>query len=421
MEQWNNVELTNMSKSKSYTLNHEYDDAERLNKENQLTSNGNAIGNGNGETNHNKQQNKVLEPGSEIKPTVHLEDVESLVRRLYGISINEVKELKAYDDRNYLILEDGNIKNPLIVSHCPHGYVLKILNSLDSKKVEFVDGQNQLLLYLAKQNVKCPRPIANAVGKYYSVEQLSGKSHVVRLFEFLPGKMFHEAQMSKNLLFQSGEFLAKLDRSLKNFTHTAYETHKSLWMLQSVPQLRDFIYAVEDQDRRTLCEEIIEAFESKVLSALETLDHQIIHGDYNEQNIVVSLAKNGLDWSVSGVIDFGDTSKSPLVFELGIALAYMMLQAKDLSSGGIFLAGFTSIQTISEQELGYLKYCVAARLAQSLIMSSYTHTLDPTNDYVLVTQAEGWRMIDELWRNNLETIDELWATTGHQYLTQSNK
>lgn len=44
----------------------------------------------------------------------------------------------------------SNVKNPLIVTHCPHGYVLKILNSLDSKKEDFVDAQNQMLLYLGK-------------------------------------------------------------------------------------------------------------------------------------------------------------------------------------------------------------------------------------------------------------------------------
>lgn len=38
----------------------------------------------------------------------------------------------------------------MIVSHCPLGYVLKILNALDSKKEDFIDAQNQLLLYLGE-------------------------------------------------------------------------------------------------------------------------------------------------------------------------------------------------------------------------------------------------------------------------------
>ncbi|XP_017094518.2 hydroxylysine kinase [Drosophila bipectinata] len=416
MEQWNNVELTNMSK-KSYTLNHAYDGAEKLNKENdQASSNGN-------DTTSDPQpgDRDLLQPGSDVRPKVESDDVESLLRRLYGITISEVKEIIAYDDRNFFVKEDSNVKNPLIVTHCQNGYVLKILNSLDSKKENFVDAQNQLLLFLGKHSVKCPRPIPNASGKYYSVERLNGNSNVVRLLEFIPGEIFHQVPATKHLLFRSGEYLARLDRALKNFTHEAYETHKTLWMLQSVPELRQFLYVVKDQERRLICEEVIDLFESKILSLLPTLEHQIIHGDYNEQNIIVEKAANQSDYHVTGVIDFGDTSKSPLLFEVGIALTYMMLQANDLATGGVFLAGYNSINPISSSDLGHLKYCVAARLVQSLVMGLYTHTLHPTNDYLLVTQEQGWTLLQTLWRDSLTEVDELWATTGHQYLTQSNK
>ncbi|EDW04088.1 hydroxylysine kinase [Drosophila grimshawi] len=431
MEQWNNVELTSITK-KSYTLNHVYDGAQKLNsgKANETTTTTPTTSTTttttsatNGKESAPAEGDGVLQPGSDIKPKIEPENVEPLVRRLYGITVSELKELNAYDDRNYWIQADCNVKNPLIVSHCPHGYVLKILNALDSKKEDFVDAQNQLLLYLAKQNVQCPRPIANARGSYYSVEQLSGNGHVVRLLEYIPGKMFHEVDVTKNLLYQSGEYLAKLDRALKSFTHKAYETHKTLWMLQSVPQLRDFLYVLEDHQRKALCEEIIDTFESKVLRLINLLELQIIHGDYNEQNILVNATNPDRpnSYRVTGVIDFGDTSRSPLIFELGIAMTYMMLQAKDLASGGIFLAGYTSVQSVNDVERGYLKYCVAARLAQSLIMGAYTHTLHPGNDYVLVTQAQGWTMLEQLWRDQLNTIDELWDTTAHQYLTQSTK
>lgn len=101
MEQWNNVELTNMSK-KSYTLNHAYDGAEKLNKENsQASSNGN-------EPTPDPQpgDSDLLQPGSDVRPKVESDDVESLLRRLYGITISEVKEIIAYDDRNFFVKED---------------------------------------------------------------------------------------------------------------------------------------------------------------------------------------------------------------------------------------------------------------------------------------------------------------------------
>ncbi|XP_022214801.2 hydroxylysine kinase [Drosophila obscura] len=420
MEQWNNVELTNMSK-KSYTLNHAYNMAEKLNKENAaaVTSNGN----GSNDSIPAKEQpeSSLLKPGSDVRPKVEPDDVESLLRRLYGITVSEVKEILAYDDRNFLIHEDSNVKNPLIVSHCPNGYVLKIMNSLDSKKEDVVDAQNQVMLYLSKKQIKCPRPIANASGKYYSVEKLSGTAHVVRLLEFVPGQIFREVPITKYLLFQSGEYLAKLDRTLKDFTHEAYVRHTTTWQLQNVPGVREFLFAVKDQEHKALCEEVIDAFESKVLSVVSTLEHQIIHGDFNESNIVIEPAPNQTDHNIKGVIDFGDASNSPLLFEVGIALTYMTLEANDLASGGIFLAGYTSIKPISSTELGYLKYCVAARLVQSLVMGLYTHSLHPTNDYLLSTQQDGWKLLETLWRESFESVDELWSTTGHQYLTQSNK
>ncbi|XP_001356896.2 hydroxylysine kinase [Drosophila pseudoobscura] len=425
MEQWNNVELTNMSK-KSYTLNHAYNMAEKLNKENNAAPTSNGSGSGSIKGNDSVQakdqtDSSVLKPGSDVRPKVEPEDVENLLRRLYGITVSEVKEILAYDDRNFLIHEDSNVKNPLIVSHCPHGYILKIMNSLDSKKEDVVDAQNQVMLYLSKQQIKCPRPIANASGKYYSVEKLNGTAHVVRLLEFLPGQIFRDVPITNYLLFQSGEYLAKLDRALKDFTHEAYETHTTTWMLQNVPAVREFLFAVKDQERKALCEEVIDAFESKVLSVVPTLDHQIIHGDFNESNIVIETAPNQTDHNIKGVIDFGDMSKSPLLFEIGIALTYMTLEAKDLASGGIFLAGYTSIKPVSSTELGYLKYCVAARLVQSLVLGLYTHSLHPTNDYLLSTQHEGWKLLEKLWKDSFDSVDELWSTTGHQYLTQSNK
>lgn len=109
MEQWNNVELTSITK-KSYTLNHDYDGAQKLTKVNEspnaTATNGNGSGNANGNGINPPDSSQVLQPGSDIKPKLQLEQVEPLVRRLYGITVSELKELKAYDDRNYLILED---------------------------------------------------------------------------------------------------------------------------------------------------------------------------------------------------------------------------------------------------------------------------------------------------------------------------
>lgn len=105
---WNNVELTNMSRRKSYTLNHEYDANAKFtynnNNEETIPKNSNQV---EATTqNGSASPSSTLQPGSDIKPKVDNEIVESLLRRLYGITIGEIKELISYDDRNYLVKED---------------------------------------------------------------------------------------------------------------------------------------------------------------------------------------------------------------------------------------------------------------------------------------------------------------------------
>ncbi|XP_067624635.1 hydroxylysine kinase [Eurosta solidaginis] len=421
MENWNNVELTSLRK-KSYTLNHEYDSVNKCIIPMKNSQEPSAV-KANDENISDANSSDLLQPGMNIKPNVGVEEAESLVRRLYGITANSTKLLNAYDDINYLIQPDWNIKNPIITTPWPHGYVLKILNAMDSKQLDFIEAQNELMIFLSKRDIVCSKPVENVNGKFCSSESINGVEHVVRLLVFVPGKMFHEVEKSNYLLYTSGEYLAKVNKAMKSYQNDAYETRKSNWMLEAVPELRSFLYALKDYERKELVEEIITSFEKNVLTLIDKLEKQIIHGDYNEQNIIVDKSKsspNG-EYTVKGIIDFGDTSKSPLIFEIGIALTYMMLQAKSLESGGYFLAGYTAIQPISKNERSLLKYCVAARLAQSLVMGIYTNMQDPTNEYVLVTQKDGWEMIEDLWRNNFTKIDDLWQQTADKYLTQSIK
>uniref|UniRef100_A0A1A9ZD01 Hydroxylysine kinase n=1 Tax=Glossina pallidipes TaxID=7398 RepID=A0A1A9ZD01_GLOPL len=340
---WNNVELSNISRRKSYTLNHDYDatskDSNNHNNSNKMQTNEEVI--------EPPPEAMTLKPGSSIKPKVTNDNVESLLRRLYGVTIGEIRELISYDDRNYFVKEDPNVKNPFILTHCTHGYVLKIRN----KKF-------------------------NVLGR---------------------------CQM------------------LTNFQHVAYESYQSTWQLQMVPKLRDFLFVLKDASRKLLVEEIIESFEKNILEKLNTFAMQIIHGDYNDQNIIVQLSDNGRDYKVVGVIDFGDTNKSPMLFEVGVGLTYMLLQAKNLESGGIFLAGFETIQPLMANEKHYLKYCVAARLAQTLVMGAYTYSIDTTNEYVLLTQEQGWKLIEELWCERFKEIDDIWENSANKYLTQSCK
>ena len=128
----------------------------------------------------------------------------------------------------------------------------------------------------------------------------------------------------------------------------------------------------------------------------------VIHGDFNEQNVIVRRDSESTSVAVVGVIDFGDSEHGPYVFELAIAIMYCMLQSRivdPVDVCGYLLAGYLSRRqgALTAVERAALWPCVAARFAQSLTMGTYTYSVDPSNAHVLATQKRGWALLRRIW------------------------
>jgi len=46
---------------------------------------------------------EVLQPGVQIKPVLSVEEAKNLAEQVFGICVAKIKELDAYDDKNYYI------------------------------------------------------------------------------------------------------------------------------------------------------------------------------------------------------------------------------------------------------------------------------------------------------------------------------
>lgn len=104
-----------------------------------------------------------------------------------------------------------------------------------------------------------------------------------------------------------------------------------------------------------MVESIIHQFKQKVLGNIDEFQKQIIHGDFNEQNIIVGKKPGKDEYSVIGVIDYGDTQLNCLVFEIAIGLTYMLLTTGEIETGGYFLGGYGMTRLIPENEMKVLK------------------------------------------------------------------
>ena len=114
---------------------------------------------------------------------------------------------------------------------------------------------------------------------------------------------------------------------------------------------------------------------------------------------------------MAAVIDFGDMTDSYYLFEVAIAIMYAAVNCKSveaIKAGGYFLAGYLREGTLNESEWKVLKECVAARYCQSLVMGAYSYSLDPGNEYLLVTVKAGWDQLEKLWGTSKKQLYGDW-------------
>ena len=149
----------------------------------------------------------------------------------------------------------------------------------------------------------------------------------------------------------------------------------------------------------------------------------MIHGDFNEQNVLVRHDPESAAVRVVGVIDFGDSERGPYIFDVAIAVTYCMLESEAVDAldvCGHLLAGYLGRRqrAFAGVERAALWPSVAARLAQSLTMGAYTYSVEPSNSHVLATAKRGWTLLRRLWkettREQLENrLDSLLASYGY--------
>ena len=99
-------------------------------------------------------------------------------------------------------------------------------------------------------------------------------------------------------------------QDLHKYFPSGFENRNSIWYLSSIPDVKDFTFAITDPERRRLAEEIIQAFSDTVKPAESQLEKAIIHGDFNEQNILCREDPEGSGkyrWEIGKNSKMGDT------------------------------------------------------------------------------------------------------------------
>ena len=143
------------------------------------------------------------------------------------------------------------------------------------------------------------------------------------------------------------------------------------WDIQTLLYCRERLRYVKDQQKVRILEQIFDGFEDHVVPVIPKLSKGILHNDPNDMNILVHRDDDSnSEYSVCGIIDFGDCILSCHVFELAIMLMYSMLSKENpVQHVTPLLAGYLSAFPLPDADLDCLYWGVLGRLAQSVINS----------------------------------------------------
>ncbi|HET6620395.1 MAG TPA: aminotransferase class III-fold pyridoxal phosphate-dependent enzyme, partial [Dongiaceae bacterium] len=317
-----------------------------------------------------------------LPPAFAPDEAARTARDLYGLH-GDLTPLDSERDQNFRLTEpDGT------------SWVLKIANAAeDGQALAF---QSALLRYVQAVDRDLPLPHLRATAGGEDLGRVPGRdgqTHFVRLVSWLPGQLFSGCRKSAALFDSLGETLGRLDRALQGFGHPG--AHRDFdWDLRRAGRSQARLEYVDDTDQRAILEYFLDRFETGIAPRLARLRAQVIHGDANDNNLLV----DGLAGQrITGLIDFGDAIHSATIGELAVACAYAMLgEAAPVDAAARIAAAYHRAYPLQPDELGLLFDLVAMRLVTSVTLSASRRDRVKDNSYLSVSEAPAWAMLERL-------------------------
>ena len=331
-----------------------------------------------------------------LQPSFSDEHLVQIANELFALNLASIKRLPSERDLNVrLTTVDGQ------------SYVLKIANRGEVR--EILTMQHAALCHLNQtmNETVYPQSIANRAGEWVSqVEDAEGYVYLVRLLTYLPGKPWAQFKpITPALLNNNGRCLAHTTSALQTFTHPAAKRELRWDLKHAAPIIHEHMAHIADPQQGDIVAGFLARFEQEVIPRLPELRQSIIHGDANDYNVLVRLSGTEFGKAeMAGLIDFGDMVYSHTIFELAIALAYVLLPTDDEIPAPFdiqrplyeMVKGYHAVFPLTELEMALLPTLIAARLCVSVVLSAYQKQLRPDDAYLTISEQPAWLLLTGL-------------------------
>jgi hydroxylysine kinase len=324
------------------------------------------------------QENDPFAVIAEALPSFSEVEVIECLREHYGLDA-VVSALVSERDQNFRVRSSDGAE-----------YVFKIANAAEPAPV--TDFQIQALIHIAavvgEANIpiNAPEILPTPGGQTHVELEFAGGTHVARMVSFLPGIPLAERIASPSLARNMGEYLAHLGLALKGFSHPG-SAQSLLWDMQQALNLRQLLkYAKEDMAAQAVVDALND-FERYALPEFSSLRTQVVHSDFNADNVLVDAKDTN---KVAGVIDFGDMLKAPLIADVAIGASYLRSPTGNpLSLISEFVAGYHAVERLESAEIDILFELIQARLCASIVILDWRAAMRGADDPYLEKRQDG--------------------------------
>jgi 4-aminobutyrate aminotransferase-like enzyme/Ser/Thr protein kinase RdoA (MazF antagonist) len=301
-------------------------------------------------------------------PAVSLEQAAEVAKAVFGVS-GPISELGSQQDRNFRIdAADGR-------------YVLKVANPA-VPEVQLA-CQNAAMEHLARGGMTVPRPRAAASGATLERARIGGADLLVRLLTFLDGSpLAGFGYLAPAVRGRLGGLAATACKAFTGFDAPGLDRRLEWDLRNAEAVVASFAPHVVDPARRERLATVTAAACERLGHAQDDLRIAPIHGDVTGDNVVGEVGADGRPWP-SGLIDFGDITRSWVVSELAVTCAAILHQMGGDPLGWLpAVAGFHAVVPLDEADIVALWPLVVLRGATLVAADERQLALDPQNDYV---------------------------------------
>jgi 4-aminobutyrate aminotransferase-like enzyme/Ser/Thr protein kinase RdoA (MazF antagonist) len=215
----------------------------------------------------------------------------------------------------------------------------------------------------------------------------------VRLFERMRGRKAGP-ELDDAAVRHVAAVQGRLCLALRSLFHPA-AGRELLWGLSATPRLRPLLEEIAEPESRALVSRTIDRFEERVLPEWPRLRSQVVHGDFNLDNLLLDERDR-----VAGILDFGDCCHSALAADVAVLLASLLRgrpREDVFRVARVALDGFASRIPLEQLELQLLGDLVAARLAAIVSISAWRGRRFPENAaYIEAWDAGSWQLLELL-------------------------